>query len=318
MKSFLLISYVFAIILLSSNPTHAQNPFPTSADQAEWGVQIVEIGMMNFPQVERVHYAHDTVVNGVSYAKYNGLRFYATFPTLPTSPFSFLIRTQGQKVYQRTGNRDRLLYDFDLQAGDSVWLPSTSDSTGRDSVLTSVDSITTEVNQGISRRVFHLTYPSHDPLGVLYPWYSAWVEGVGSIEGPAYRLNRTNAPWVDNENSALACHRKNGVLSYLLNSLTSCPAILSTQEPVEPNQDRLELSVFPNPAAGAAYLRYHLPVSGLATISALDLLGRPHFVKQVQQDAGEHKLQLPELSHGVYFVVVEVAGQRQLVRYVKE
>lgn len=317
MKHIFTSTIALALLLFGVQPLQAQKPFPTSADQAQWGVEIIGIGMF-FPIVQRIQYAADTTIGGQAYTRYQGLQFYTT-TTLPSQPFSFLIRTDRQRVYQRTDNRDRLLYDFSLIPGDSVWLPSFGDSTGVDSVHATIDSITTIQSAGTSRRLFHLSYPTRDFMGGTYRWRTWWVEGVGSTEGPAYRLDTSWGPATDNDYPHLVCFQENNSLAYLAQGNTACQAILATDEPVQSRPQVVLSGVFPNPAQGEVVLEYELPEAGAVSITVSDLLGRQRFVQQLQhQSAGEYRLQLPELSSGVYFVVVKAAGQRQLLRYIQE
>jgi hypothetical protein len=78
------------------------------------------------------------------------------------------------------------------------------------------------------------------------------------------------------------------------------------------------LSVAPNPAAGAATVRYTLPAAGRATVQVLDLTGRrvATVLADAPQAAGAHSLPLPatNLAAGLYLVQLQVGNQREQVK----
>ncbi|OON70668.1 T9SS type A sorting domain-containing protein [Hymenobacter sp. CRA2] len=79
-----------------------------------------------------------------------------------------------------------------------------------------------------------------------------------------------------------------------------------------------QLSVAPNPAAGAATVRYVLPAAGQASVEVTDMVGRrvTLALPTTAQAAGSHAIELPALRAGLYTVRLRVGQQTQQTKLV--
>ena len=314
MKIRFLTLFICGLCLHAMQAAYAQKPFPEGTDNAQWGVEVHTIGVFDLAQ--HIYYQGDTLINGRTYNRYEGVQYYTNAPGLaPPTNFSFMMRQQGQKVYWKHGNADRLLYDFSLQEGDSVWLPD-SPFFGIDSTRAGIDSIRTVTNTGTNRSMFYLRYRANDFQGMQVYYRVQWLEGVGSTEGPLYALTRSRSPIADDDFHYTVCLRENNILKYLAPSYTSCASFLTAEEK-QPIGAAFRLTH--NPAQGEAVLSYSVRTAGMVTVAVYDLLGRKQCqVQHGAQPAGDYQQPLPSFRPGLYLVAVEANGQRQLLRYVQE
>ncbi|SFC06505.1 Por secretion system C-terminal sorting domain-containing protein [Flexibacter flexilis DSM 6793] len=81
-----------------------------------------------------------------------------------------------------------------------------------------------------------------------------------------------------------------------------------------------QVSVAPNPFDNAAQLNYTLPRPESVKVMVSDVLGRKIWEQnESQQEAGEHTLNLPtQIKQGVYFLQMEIAGQKIVQKIVKQ
>ena len=70
----------------------------------------------------------------------------------------------------------------------------------------------------------------------------------------------------------------------------------------------------PNPATSSVRINFELPSPGEATLTVIDLLGRPLFRRTAAYPAGAQgeSFNVTELPNGTYFVIMDVAGHRLL------
>ena len=106
--------------------------------------------------------------------------------------YNYYYSTQGQQVYMRNSldcsQRARLIYDFSLEAGDSVSIYSPfSISNAEDSLTYHVMETGYRCYGGILRKYLKVQYEMGMPFGgsAPYTYYSTvWVEGIGDIIHP--------------------------------------------------------------------------------------------------------------------------------------
>lgn len=92
--------------------------------------------------------------------------------------------------------------------------------------------------------------------------------------------------------------------------------LLSMEEAIR----TFQVSVAPNPFDNAAQLNYTLPRPETVKVVVNDVLGRKIWEQtNNQQEAGEHTLNLPtQMQQGVYFLQMEIAGQKIVQKIVKQ
>jgi hypothetical protein len=259
--------------------TNVYHPFPDS--NAFWNINYQWYDGQNYysGNYTLVVPGADTVIGAYTYKI---MRHYPAYTY--GSGYALPIRQDipGKKVYVYTG-QDELLYDFDLQVGDTI----------PDSYVAyyfqyiTVSSIDSVLIGSQYRKQFHLAN-TNDASCVL-------IEGVGSNHGmfePLYYFER---------NGVLVYHCGSGQPLYPSSS-TWC-GLVGAQDPVMNSP-----LVFPNPASGKFFLT--LP-PGSSRFVITDLYGRT-----VMQDenfsGGEVDL---DVESGVYFIrCADIPVQRIFIR----
>ena len=154
----------------------------------------------------------DTTYNNYNYKILNGYHYIS-------KTFWLRENIQTQKVYlsflQNNNRKEVLLYDFDLEIGDSIDINNPISPFVSNPGYYILDSIVSyQLNDGLFYDHFYLS-----SLSLLVNENAVWVEGIGS-------LSLINAPGgTPNVNGAgkLSCYFNNGNLIYSqLDSITSC------------------------------------------------------------------------------------------------
>jgi hypothetical protein len=227
----------------------------------------------------------DTVIGGKTYNKIYCSSYVYTYPpqklTITKLGYCFGIRQDiaTKRVYRTLSSNnttiDTLLFDFNLQIGDTVTRTFTTRPSNANQVVTSIDSITFS---GKKYKRFHLKGTMSD---------AALIEGVGS----------TNGLIEYNEGSFEAAN----LLSAFCNSEhsdCSTPLALNIQEA---DDDIYPISVFPNPASDYITIRFKNEVNKY-NIILTDVLGKE--ILQLNGNGKEVSLSRNQLKNGVYLLKV--------------
>lgn len=175
----------FTLIFLLgwAGKTGAQNlPFPEN--NAVWKEEHTTIAG---PLLKHFELCGDTLLNATHYSKVLELEVDNDL-NITGQAFVGGLRSQGERVWflPKDGPAEYLLYDFGLQAGETIQLQLLYSS---QPVTRQVDSVATKLIDGAMRKViyFHPGDPSENPV----EW---WVEGLGSTYG---LLGRATQPGGD-------------------------------------------------------------------------------------------------------------------------
>ncbi len=236
-----ILSIVFALISFSG---FSQMNYPIPMDStSEWRLFVsASSGGSNYSTSSdfRVFIAGDTTIgehvysrllsSGLHSSTYQGI----THSTPYENEFYAFIRTDSARTYKFFDGQDELLYDFSLQAGDT--LPLTMINTSPTVVITSVDTI---LIAGKSLKRFNL-FDSGGSLNSF--WY---IEGIGHENGLDAPMNNM----FDN-GFAFECYAESHV-------------------PVFPEGSTCDLTVdvTERPAAQETALIYPNPSEGIFTVS---------------------------------------------------
>ena len=280
MKRKLLLSLLF---LTTAGAVSAQDYIPF-LDNTAWNINVANFGGAYNYAIEQ----DGTVMQGVNtYAKFVNAG--------QTDSPEFLVREDvaARKVYRYKDGQDELLYDFNLQVGETTTLP--------DGKLYNVlyrDSV--PVMTGRKRvRIYLLHYE-----GTIAMNSENWIESVGSTEHPlipSYELMSDPAITV-------RCSYTNGQNVYntgLLNNGTpiDCPQVTAAVKELT----TFSTSLAPNPFSSSATITTAVALNN-ASLSIINSLGQQ--VKQLNNLNGtEITLNRDNLTAGLYFVRLEQNGR---------
>jgi hypothetical protein len=260
-----------------------------------------------FPCIENQTYNYyingDTIIDAQVYKKIfasgSGFVWTAQPPPNPCSsaPFSyvnvypeFFLRSAGKQMYLRTpgDSSDVLLYDFNLQIGDS--LPLTYNNFSQSTYVTDIDSIQTP--NGFLKR-FMLSGSS---------WSSYLLEGIGHSKGLVEPMNVPLECGYD-----LLCYSLNDSAYYPAAGPTCFLFVGQEQE-----KNILKNSVSPNPSAGHFQINLQEDLNG-AELQIISLQGQICYSRQGLNGrniiiGGE------SLPNGVYFIKIIQDGRLNSVQ----
>lgn len=291
---------------------HAQTPNYLAAT-SKWRINSVGLSMINPCWIQSkyvVEITGDTTLSGIEYKK---LIYHGEQTELPLSPtpgqtlcsppsnFSYLyafIRQEGKKLYIREiyEDVDSLLYDFDLEIGDTLPLSYTNSST-----TITVEGISTIQVGNETRKVFELSENTNNINFI--------IEGIGHENG----LIGPMQPFEFFE-SGLVCFQLNGT-TYFSNTTEECEMRVG----LETLDADFNFVVFPNPANASISIQpaagSHEPIS----ISICDASGRVVFTQYVVNTSADENLVL-DISNfqvGFYILAVTAGDKKQSTYFLK-
>jgi hypothetical protein len=201
----------------------------------------------------------DTTINEQTYAKIYDISYPFDGEELPpdTIPPAIYVgglRTDEAQVFyvQPETTEDLLLYDFSLEAEESIELPNTTLGNAGTYNVTNVDTV--KINGEDRRRLFLES--------VFGGTNDVWVEGLGSV---VYGLLDRGLALVFDYGSSLNCVQLNeqgfifrpGANSDCLMAVTGCDVVSAT---IDRNKYSGKIRVYPNPSWGE--LNIQLPQDG--------------------------------------------------------
>ena len=234
----------------------------------------------------------DTVINSITYKKIYTCDY---SPSISNKVFFSGIREDSfGKVYflldtnkmilsnfNLQARTEYLLYDFSLNIGDTIRLHNERDSI---QVLQSIDSVSVG-NQ--YRKRWNFTDLFGNPL------YSC-IEGIGSINGLFFPLQ-----FCFESSQLLTCY-EDSVISWNNPYLNGVDCFAVSLDKKEKQTDLIK--IYPNPTGNNLYLHFKKKINEDILLSIYNSTGQ--LVKQEQFTAfsNEYRVNIGEISKGVYFV----------------
>ncbi len=296
-KSFLILFLCF----MNINEVKSQGYIPMLNDSLYWDIAYADMNVIICNEYGNTgsgpyRYAieKDTLLNGVVYKKFKSYRFFSLLPqpspncapfgidtfvtNSPTTTYLYLREdTVAQKVYEFDTNfsQEYILYDFDVQIGDSVFY-----STFGDFIVDTIYSIVTM--DGKVRRVIQCSTSTHPICGY-------YIEGLGGVAGVLHEPYGVfeSGPW-------LMC------VSDLNHNIIYSPNpgnCFNFATGVESHENfNITVTMFPNPADNFLHFE-NLPPN--TRIKIVDNYG--NIIKDYQ-DVLDNKISISSLNSGMYFV----------------
>jgi hypothetical protein len=306
MKAFVLIVCCLIGNLSLLAQTNVYHPFPDS--NATWASTYDDINPGY--SYDRFYLDGDTIMEGRIYNKvYNfinwnqrnfvgGIRQDTTEKRVYAKLSSYLYPLYPATVPPFQDTSDCLLYDFNLQIGDSIKIPSTYWFYGY-LYVNNIDS--TEI-EGNYRKYWVLN-------SNLHPWENSyWIEGIGSLNGLFW-------PHYDREFSIcnLECMTQDSVQLYVWDGVTYCPYYANS---IRKNNLRSKVKVYPNPILN--YLNVDLSDYEIrnAKYIIFDFVGKVIISKRKFLNANP-QLDLTSLLDGIYIIQIEIENQFYNYKFIK-
>jgi hypothetical protein len=135
-----------------------------------------------FQHTEVITIGSDTLVNGLTYHKL----FIARDSAHIVEEYDGLIRedtTTSRVYYWPTDRPERILYDFNMEAGDSIVYACSAFESDSCRVVVRADSIGSITIGGEPRKKINVSVVLEDPYPHFHSEKSVWIEGIGSLHG---------------------------------------------------------------------------------------------------------------------------------------
>ena len=249
----------------------------------------------------------DTFVNNLTYKKlfFEVIGYWSNLPQSGCitcgfwsdgvfwQPYLFgLIREDStKKVYCLTTWDEVMLYDFNLQVGDTFRFGNSFFSQYA-FVADIVDSIT--LMNGEKRK--HIS---------LNGGYEEWIEGIGSTRG---LFDAFCDVFLLDFGTSLLCFNENGIQKFQNPNFTNC---FYTNLGINENKTNFDFQISPNPSSTLSELNFNLAQADCLTIKLVELSGKTFkTIAPSNFHEGEHKIKLDvsALESGIYFI--QIQGQK--------
>lgn len=278
---------------------------PTSEwriDYAQWD------GTSNYVRTNaaRIFVAGDTLINGNTYSRLLSTGVITTswlggsYDYPYENAFYGFIRTDTARTWFFYDSTEELLYDFTLQAGDT--LPVTTINWSPTVIISSVDSVL--VNGKYLRR-FNLFDPVQSDL--ICHWY---IEGIGSENGliSPMQMMMDNGWYFD-------CYAEDHVPVFPEDS--DCILSVNAMN-MEAPAGRTE--VFPNPAEDFLTVRMYSPEGCEVELGILDISGRQvsGLMQHLISGLNEFPVNVSSLEHGMYLLTAKPDSDILNVKFLKK
>ena len=298
----------FTLGIYSTSPLNAQVP-DYFANNPEWKMR--NAFGVNGPCVTDVNYVlyvqGDTVIGPHTYKKMR-IRgtyqyFYVNAPgCTQTDHFSddpyMFVRQDSTRIWKYNSFGDELLYNYDLQVGDT--LPNTILTNITDTII--VDSISNIVTGNSNRKVFHLS--TTEPILL--------IEGIAAITGIGNGGFLVSFPSPINFEflQEFYCYAQDDTVYY-----PSFQAPCNLNVGIEQILEKYPINFYPNPVEN--YTMFRLPGDNPIRITCNNLLGQEFQLPFEQTAPGEWKINTSGLNKGVYFLTIQNGAVQSLAKMMK-
>jgi hypothetical protein len=245
----------------------------------------------------------DTVFNGKTYRK---VFEYNDEQHLQRS-FSGLIREENKKTYfvnrfPDNNTVETVLYDFTMEAGDTLMMIQQAFSNFFDTMYFPVEKCDTIIFNGEPRKRMMLK--------IHYSYVDTVVETIGSFSGLLSPLNYGSTGFRE-----LLCYYQNDELLYKNPKYSEC-YYNNRPTSIIPTIEKNNFSIFPNPAKDILFIiSENEPIS---QVEIFDIFGRKVYNKQFY-DHNQCEVVMSNLQKGIYIVKITTnKGQVSVSKILKK
>lgn len=211
------------------------------------------------------------------------------------SEIAYLLRENSGKIYWRDTfhHKDKLLYDFNLSQGDSIYVNPIS-IFPVDSVLLICQNADSVMIMGTKRK--RLTMQTVHPSGYYNTAIEYWLSGIGSTLG-FFNPGHLNFAYVDQNDPLLLCCHEGLTFNqiYQNDSINKC--YLNSFAGLHENKNKL-IQIFPNPTYSKITIISNEPIQNIKLFAINGML-----IKEVNS-INLLQISLVNLEKGIYLIKV--------------
>jgi len=274
-------------------------PFPDS--NAVWSEIYWKPISEPYPRWEYNQYAlfnEDTVINGITYHKLFHSNSASKIEKENAVYIGAIREDRNRRVYIRYDGKFKpdepyykkefLLYNFDLNIGDTIWQEEDSIEISPMEYLVAKAIDTIQIYNS-RRKVFSF----------LEPFWVYWIEGIGNVKGLIFTSGDLPTNGMNND---LICMHQNDTLMYFNNTYNDCvPQFVIDDVAILPNND---MKVYPNPVTGGVA---HFENLDFDTLELFSSKGNRLHLKNIK-GSGCYDLNVANLSPGIYYYLLKTKG----------
>ncbi len=269
------------------------HPFPSS--NARWGEEFEGYNNAWYSQYYNYYLRGDTVVNGKTYFKLNqsgGYEFGGPPYSILWQSYDYLVcllreDTAAKRIYAsfkpNLGTKDTLLYDFNLNIGDTL-PPTYNNNMGFKNYVKAIDSLLIGTHY---RKQFIIT----NVVDSLY-WEDSIIEGIGSTQGlltPILMQFGEAETW-------LLCFKENDITVYPSLNDSCQDFILNIPNIIKAETN---FTIYPNPGNGVFTLQSSV-VSGKLSVEVYNVLGEKVYSHYQITKSSNYQIDLSSQPNGIY------------------
>ena len=254
------------------------------------------------PSSKFYHIENDTtIING---KKYSYIHRYTNDTTFhySGSASNYLIREENNKIfwYDNVEQEDQLLYDFDLNIDDSIYIQTAMYVS--DSVLLICENVDTINYYGVDRK--RLTMRTANPSPFFSTDEEYWIWGIGSTLG-VMNPGRLHQAIFDVEDPILMCCHKEFDQVFDHPDYTKCHT-----EGLSLNKySKTNFKIYPNPANNQLTIEWVLSSSVNYQLEIKDMQGRSVYNQRV--NSNQFIWNTSNVSEGIY--ILNIFTNHQLI-----
>ena len=285
MITMLMLLSVLQMVAQNANTKDSHEYLPLIEENKQWNVCSNVANVYEYTTAYK-WFGEDTVINDLTYK--------IIYSSETNDPYQWQIDcfmredTATQKVYQRYYpdiHGERIVYDFNLNEGDTICCDSEPHEDYNCLVVQSVNDII--LGDGITRKKIELGYSYDDFVFVE----ETWIEGIGCNMGVTRGMTWMFTGSID----WLMCMTVNDELIYRDNAPQNCWR--SGHLGID-NIDNEDFLIYPNPAREYTYIDFGGSMSGEMEIYGIAGM----LVAKLEYNGEALRLDLTDLQPGVYFV----------------
>ena len=233
---------IFLVLVFLFNIGNCQE-YETIVDTTkQWSIVTECWSEENYPEILSAstigyRFRGDTIINSLHYSFLEAC-VDSLFENWGRYRFLFRDDSAG-RVYVHDYNKEILLYDYNVEVGDTIWIPNISDFS-YSVEMTIVDSIGIEL---IANKVRKVVY-----FGGLF---SLYAKGFGTYGGP---LGLFYNFFVGNCGKSVSCFKQNNTLLYMDSTYSKCYFHYDDIEENETFEKNIKIS--PNPVTDISVLDF--------------------------------------------------------------